>query len=109
MAWPDTKGDPVLCSLFLLACLTAALVFAARPKLRGAVRNAAGRPASPGAPHDAVPGQDPQTLEGVLSRQLVTGRITGPQYRQAMAGLASRDAKRHPLDPPPPADPPEPA
>jgi hypothetical protein len=43
----------------------------------------------------------------VLTRQLVTGEITGPQYRNAMATIAIRDAERHPLQVPPDANPPE--
>lgn len=99
----------VLCLFFLLACLTAAAFLTMRPKLRWAVLDAAGRPAAPGTPPDAVPDVDPQTLEGVLSRQLMTGKLTGAQYRHAMASIASRDAARHPLDVPPQTDPPEPA
>jgi hypothetical protein len=39
----------------------------------------------------------PQTLEGVLVRQLMEHEIAGPQYRRAMRRLAERDADRHPL------------
>ncbi|MCA2211588.1 hypothetical protein [Jidongwangia harbinensis] len=99
----------MLCSLIVLACLIAAVVLAARPQLRRAVLEAAGRPAMAVAPPAAVPEPDPQTLEGVLSRQLMTGEITGLQYRNAMASIASRDAARHPLDVPSQTDPPEPA
>ena len=56
-----------------------------RPKLRREVPDATGRPAVPSAPHDAVPDKDPQTLEGVLSRQLVTGEITGADLLTAVA------------------------
>ncbi|MFI7602504.1 hypothetical protein [Actinoplanes sp. NPDC049681] len=99
----------MLCSFFLLACLTAVVVLAVRPKLRRAVLDVAGGSAVQGAPRDAVPEEDPQTLEGVVSRQLVKGEITGAQYRHAMASIASRDATRHPLevpDVPPRTDPP---
>ena len=91
----------MLCSFFLLVCLTVAVVFLVRPSLRRAVLGGVERSANPGPPPDAVPDYDPQTLEGVLSRQLVTGQITGPQYRRAMASIASREATRHPLDLPP--------
>jgi len=39
----------------------------------------------------------PESLEGVLARQVLTGEITGPQYRRAVRRLAERDADRHPL------------
>jgi hypothetical protein len=97
----------VLCALFLVACLITAVVVAARPQLRRAVLDVAGKPAGPGAPQPAVPDRSPQTLEDVLTRQLVAGEITGPQYRHAMASIASRDAERHPLEVPPDANPPE--
>jgi hypothetical protein len=42
----------------------------------------------------------PETLEGVLARQLLEGEITGPQYRRAVQRLAERDADRHPLSVP---------
>jgi hypothetical protein len=42
----------------------------------------------------------PESLEGVLARQLTAGRTTRSQYLQAMARLAERDAQRHPLEPP---------
>ena len=42
----------------------------------------------------------PETLEGVLARQLLDGEITGPQYRRAVQRLAERDADRHPLSVP---------
>jgi len=97
----------MLCAVFLVACLIAIVVVVARPKLRRAVLGVAGKPTGPGAPHAAgPPDRDPQTLEGVLTRQLVTGEITGPQYRSAMASIAIRDAERHPFVVPPDADPP---
>jgi hypothetical protein len=42
----------------------------------------------------------PETLEGVLARQLMDGEITGAQYRRAVHRLAQRDADRHPLSVP---------
>jgi hypothetical protein len=98
----------VLCAFFMVACLIAAIVVATRPKLRRAVLDVTGRSAAPGAPAAAsAPGRHPQTLEGVLTRQLVTGEITGPQYRHAMASIAVRDAERHPFEVPPDVDPPQ--
>jgi hypothetical protein len=43
----------------------------------------------------------PETLEGVLVRQVTDGAISGVQYRRAMQRLAERDADRHPLTVPP--------
>jgi hypothetical protein len=48
------------------------------------------------APPVAAP-FEPETLEGVLARQLLDGEITGAQYRHAVHRLAARDADRHPL------------
>jgi hypothetical protein len=42
----------------------------------------------------------PETLEGVLARQVVEGEITASQYRRAVHRLAERDADRHPLSVP---------
>ena len=42
----------------------------------------------------------PESLEGVLARQLSIGEITRSQYLQAMSRLAERDAARHPLEVP---------
>jgi hypothetical protein len=99
---------PVLCAFLLVVFLIVAGVFASRPQLRQSFFEATGKAAGPVAP-GAVPSPDrsPQTLEGVLTHQLVTGQITGPQYRQAMATIAVRDAERHPLQVPPEANPPE--
>jgi len=39
----------------------------------------------------------PETLEGVLVKQLLDDEINRLQYRRAMQRLAERDADRHPL------------
>lgn len=70
-----------------------------------ALRDTEGRSAGPGAA--SAPHPSTQTLEGILSLQLVAGEITAPQYRHAMATIAARDAERHPLDVPPDVTPPE--
>ena len=99
---------PVLCVFFLLVCLIVAGVVASRPQLRRSFFEVDDKQTGPVAPGDASsPNQSPQTLEGVLTRQLVTGEITGSQYRHAMASIAVRDAERHPLEVPPDAAPPE--
>lgn len=43
------------------------------------------------------PARLPDTLEGVLSGQRLTGEITCPQYVRAMERIAARDERRHPL------------
>ena len=43
-----------------------------------------------------VPGK-PESIEGVLVRQLRAGVIDGGQYRRAMELIARRDAEPHPL------------
>lgn len=47
----------------------------------------------------------PESLEGVLVAQLMTGEITRGQYLRAIEGLAARDDERHPLAVPPEAGP----
>ncbi|GID91590.1 hypothetical protein ACFQFC_01825 [Amorphoplanes digitatis] len=50
------------------------------------------------------PGDSPpsrlESLEGVLSTQLVAREITPGQYRRAVEGLAARDDERHPMNVP---------
>jgi hypothetical protein len=54
------------------------------------------------APHasTAASASTPESLEGVLVAQMTTGEITRRQYLRAMAELAERDAKRHPMSVP---------
>jgi hypothetical protein len=103
----------MLCTFLLLTGLVAACVVAPWPKIRRALRDAVRKPAGPAAPGGpgtaSAPNRSPQTLEGILTLELVAGEITGPQYRQAMATVAARDAERHPLEVPPEVTPPEPA
>ena len=94
----------MLCTLLLVGLIAAAVVVA-WPKIRRAVDEAASEPAGPGTA--SAPDRSPQTLEGVLALQLVTGEITGTQYRHAMSTLAARDAERNPLEVPPDITPPE--
>jgi hypothetical protein len=98
----------MLCALLLVLGVIAAGVVATWPNIRRAVQGAAGEPAGHSAPGAAsVPQKIPQTLEGLLTVQLVAGEITGRQYRHAMATIAARDAERHPLEVPPEVTPPE--
>jgi hypothetical protein len=100
----------MLWTLLVVAGLVAVCAVATWQTIRLAVRETSGRPVGPGAPGaSSAPDRTPQTLEGILTLQLVVGEITGPQYRQAMAAIAARDAERHPFDVPPDANPPEPA
>ena len=98
----------MLCALLLVLGVIAAVVVTMWPNIRRAVQDAAGGPAGQSAPGGApAPQRTPQTLEGLLTIQLVAGEITGRQYRHAMATLAARDAERHPLEVPPEVTPPE--
>jgi hypothetical protein len=98
----------MLFALMLLAALITACVVGAWLDIRWAVRDSRRKPAGQNAPDAAsAPDRSPQTLEGVLARQLVADEITGPQYRHAMAAIAARDAERHPLEVPPDVAPPE--
>jgi hypothetical protein len=98
----------MLCGLLLVAGLIAACVVVAWPEIRRAAHDATGKPAGPGDPGAAsAPHRSPQTLEGILTLELVAGEITRPQYRHAMATIAARDVERHPLAVPPEVTPPE--
>ncbi|WP_436519875.1 hypothetical protein [Actinoplanes sp. HUAS TT8] len=46
------------------------------------------------------PARLPDSLEGVLSRQLLDAEITGSQYVRAMELIAARDERRHPMSVP---------
>jgi hypothetical protein len=53
-----------------------------------------------GPAKDSVPAPEeakPETLEGVLVRQLLADEINKAQYRRALQRLAERDADRHPM------------
>jgi hypothetical protein len=97
----------MLCALLLVLGVIAAVAVATWPNIRRAVQGAGGEPAGQSAPGHGASQRAPQTLEGLLTIQLVAGEITGPQYRKAMASIAARDAERHPLEVPPEATPPE--
>lgn len=49
----------------------------------------------------AVASGEPESLEGVLVVELLSGDISTVQYRHAVEGLAARDEDRHPLSVPP--------
>ena len=81
--------------VLLTVTLVAIVVATAWSAVKDAERKGMDEAAEP-APVPAVAGV-PETLEGVLARQLVEGEITGAQYRRAVHKLAERDADRHPL------------
>jgi hypothetical protein len=62
---------------------------------------------SDGGPASRPSGRRPESLEGVLVAQLLGGEISGSQYRHAMAGVAGRNAVRHPDAVPPDLRPPD--
>lgn len=47
----------------------------------------------------------PESLEGVLVAQLISGEISRAQYHRSIEGLAARDDDRHPLSVPPESGP----
>ena len=57
--------------------------------------------AAPTSPAADVPAAGPQTLEGILVAQLVSGQINRNQYQRAMMRLAANDDERHPFAVPP--------
>jgi hypothetical protein len=93
-------------TLLLVAVLVAVCVGIVRLSVSRTVEEAEHAPARPGT--DSAPGIGPLTLEGKLSLELVRGKITGRQYRQAMAIVAFRDIERNPFEIPPDATPPGP-
>ncbi|MFI1990284.1 hypothetical protein [Actinoplanes sp. NPDC020271] len=61
------------------------------------------RHAARNAPRQAPPPEPPRTpdtLEGVLTAQLLAAEISRPQYTRAMERIAARDERRHPLSVP---------
>ena len=86
----------------LMVMLIGACAYAVSPSLRDAFRGdpqqSSGEAASP-TPRRPVP--QPESLEGVLVRQLAEGLITWDQYLGAVELLAARDEERHPLAIPP--------
>jgi hypothetical protein len=96
--------------LVLITGALAAIVAgaAAWPAVRNARKARHARPAGHGEDGAGAGGAPrPESLEGVLVSQLVRGEISRRQYRLAMAGVADRDADRHPMSVPPDAVPPE--
>ncbi|BCJ49308.1 hypothetical protein Asp14428_07830 [Actinoplanes sp. NBRC 14428] len=55
------------------------------------------QPPAAGEAEPAAAAAPPESLEGVLVRQVLDHEITPGQYRVAMHRLADRDADRHPL------------
>ncbi|WP_189077460.1 hypothetical protein [Mangrovihabitans endophyticus] len=99
----------------MLAIVIASCVAMMWPEIRDA-RRRQGKPPTPpetarkaaGETHNAAgKTHHPQTLEGVLTAQLMSGEITAAQYRTSVASLAARDDERHPLQVPPDGVPPE--
>lgn len=84
--------------MVLLTLTLAAIVVATAWSALKDVRDPAAESAD--APRPAVP-ESPESLEGVLVRQVLAGEITRAQYRRAVQKLAERDADRHPLSVPP--------
>jgi hypothetical protein len=92
--------------LLLAAVLATVCVGAVRRSSSRAGKEAGHAPVRPGAV--SAPDPAPRTLEGKLTLELVRGKITGRQYRQAMSIIAVRDIERNPLEMPPDIAPPGP-
>ncbi|WP_221327565.1 hypothetical protein [Actinoplanes sp. L3-i22] len=78
-----------------LTGLAAALVLLCWPWPERVARQAAAARPAPRGPERA-----PDSLEGVLATQLLSGEISGPQYVRALERIAARDERRHPLSVP---------
>ncbi|MGC9665435.1 hypothetical protein ACNTMW_02645 [Planosporangium sp. 12N6] len=90
--------------LLIVLTTVAAVVSAAGAVARHRTRDAAGpRPAQLRAGLGTVARTDPhgERAESVLTTSLLTGRLSADEYRDEMAVLAARDARRHPLVAPP--------
>lgn len=89
--------------VFMLVLMVIVLAMVAATVWSAVTDTERGRTAAAAGAEDAeaalVPAT-PETLEGVLARQLMEGEITAPQYRRAVHRLAERDADRHPLSVP---------
>lgn len=72
--------------------VTVAFLFPERDAPRPARREPETDPAPAADPGPAKP----STLEGALVVQLMSGEITGGQYRAAIARIAERDSERNP-------------
>jgi hypothetical protein len=97
---------PVLFVLLLIVAVITASLVVAWP--RGGFADAADRKtATRSATAEPERAVQPESLEGALVGQLMTGEITRRQYLHAMCRLAARDAERHPLEVPPDVVPPE--
>jgi len=84
----------------LVTGLIAACVFTFWPASGGASQSAAD-PGRSGNDTSTADRAMPESLEGALVAQLVSGQISGRQYVHAMEMLAARDDERHPLSVPP--------
>jgi hypothetical protein len=51
-------------------------------------------------PTPAISRALPDSLEGVLTAQLMAGEISRPQYVRALERIAARDERRHPMSVP---------
>ncbi len=88
----------MMTAVLVLVLLTLLVVASVWPVMREWKRETAlsGKPGGP-PPERPAAAEGPESLEGVLVRQLVGHEISGAQYRHAMRRLAERDDERHPL------------
>jgi hypothetical protein len=92
----------MLLRVFLTVVLLAVCVALVWPRHGGSSGDAGRGLRDDRFPSGVQPMQDswPENPEGVLVRRLSLGEITRPQYLEAMARLAERDAARHRLEVP---------
>ncbi|GAA3340510.1 hypothetical protein GCM10020358_28390 [Amorphoplanes nipponensis] len=87
----------VMAAMLFMVLLTLMLAAVVVATAWSALQDADAAGESTGEPAPVPVPAAPESLEGVLARQLLAGEITGPQYRRAVQRLAERDADRHPL------------
>jgi len=99
-------GEVTAMLVMLLAIgLIGACVFTVWSSLGDAPQSAA-NPGRSGSDTSTTDRARPESLEGALVAQLVSGQISGRQYVHAIEKLAARDDERHPLSVPPEPGPP---
>jgi len=96
MLYP-TVAVTVLVVATVAICVSVAWLWHDEIVRAGTKRRVPGAGARPGP----VRAARPESLEGVLTQQLLAGEITRHQYVRAIEGLAARDESRHPLAVPP--------
>jgi hypothetical protein len=92
----------VIVVMLLTLVLGALIIFAAWCAVRDGLDppKAGRKPGAHAHPRSERVGPFPDSLEGALVTQLVTGEITRGQYRKSMAQIAAREEARRPMSVP---------